>query len=604
MLAALIIPASIDEIIQRYDASEKPFTEFDVSGALGKARAALVEPSAAENLGAWAEVLAFGLANGPHLDNPWNTYFGPMGSGTNAEGEKVYFPSIEGTPSEVVQHWASRARSLKHPFLKARYADLAWDMSGPIGQRKRDVEDARIAIDSYIDTLPLLAETHDRLQSAIRALDLAALIADQDRTNRARIVLMELHRETIKAAQGMWWYVFDRLIDDKSAGVSDAERGELVVDLEALVTRFSDPSNSTSFDPNAAKDAARKLITYYNRGGSFDDIRRLHQSIAKAFEHAASLGDAMLGAAFLQTAMEAYRDGGLPEESRRVRILMQKRIGDARDEMKSVGTDINIKKDDMEKFLDAVVVDDLGQTFVRIASEFLLKRNQLEQAVRKTLEEAPLFAHLSQTIMADDHVAAKIGSVQDDPFGRLFHQAKFSFSFSVPWLAQAFQRLFERHEVVPEHFVGWANRHKLFDDMGLLLEGVRAWFQGDHVKAVHVLVPQIERALRKIADQVEIPVTKAHPKVAGTSVAIGLGDILYSAKVIEALGPNVTLHMQALYSDPRGLNLRNEIAHGLLDTGAFHGHVSRLIIHTLLVLGLWKEFGAKRGADRSAEEGE
>ena len=39
---------------------------------------------------------------------------------------------------------------VNHPLLKARYADLAWEMSGLIGRHKRDPEDARIAIDSYL----------------------------------------------------------------------------------------------------------------------------------------------------------------------------------------------------------------------------------------------------------------------------------------------------------------------------------------------------------------------------------------------------------------------------------------------------------------------
>jgi hypothetical protein len=331
----LTVPAALEEIVQRFDAKEEPFTEFDIGGELKAARGALVDPLDAENLGAWAEVLAFALSKGDN-GNPWNTYFGPMGSGTNAEGQTVYFPDIAGTPPEAVSHWGARARSLKHPFLKARYADLVWDMSGPI----------------------------------------------------------------------------------------------------------------------------------------------------------------------------------------------------------------------------------------------------------------------TQMIFADDRVAAKIGSVEDDSFGRLFHQAKFAFQFEMPWLAQAFRRLFEKHEVVPEHFAGWANRHRLFGDMSLLVEGLRAWTRNDNVKAAHVLVPQVERALRKITDGLGLPTTKAHPRVSGTSVAIGMGEILYNEKVAEALGPDATLHFQALYAEPRGMNLRNEIAHGLMDSGQFYWRLGNLIVHSLTILGLWKEFGGlgqKRG---------
>jgi hypothetical protein len=255
------------------------------------------------------------------------------------------------------------------------------------------------------------------------------------------------------------------------------------------------------------------LIRHYGRLEKHDDVKRLHKAVGESFEHFASMADPMLAAALLQTATDEYRNAGLKGERDRTRILMQQKIGAAGENLKSFERKIEIPRDDMEKFLDLIVVDDLATTFVRIAREFLLNRAQLEQQVQQTLKEAPLMAHIPQTIMADNHVAAKIGSVEDDPFGRVMHQTNFEFQFVRLWLAHAFRRLFEKHELVPEHFAGWANRHGLFEDMGLLLEGVRAWEREDQVKAAHVLVPQIERALRKLADDLGVPITRGHPVV-------------------------------------------------------------------------------------------
>ncbi|RXG96109.1 DUF4209 domain-containing protein [Bradyrhizobium sp. C-145] len=588
----LIVPASMEELIKRYDAKEEPFGEFAISGELNAARMALIDPTEAEAAGAWAEVLAFALSAGGH-ENPWNSYFGPMGSSTDGDGKTLYFPDISGTPPATIDHWAARARSLKHPFLRARYADLAWEMSGLIGKRRRDVDDARIAIDAYLDAIQRMAEDHEHVRFAIRALDLAVLIRDKDRTDRARAALMGVHRSLMQNKGGLWWYTVDRLLEDKKADVTDVERAELVSDLESIVTTGSNTNDPAQFNPHEAQDAAERLIRYYGRFGEVDDIKRLRKAVGASFEHFASNADPMLAAALLQTATDQYRKAGLKEDHDRTRIMMQQKIGAAGENLQSFERKIEIPRDDMEKFLDLIVVDDLATTFVRIAREFLLSRAELEQQVRQMLKEAPLMAHIPATIMADNHVAAKIGSVEDDPFGRLMHQTNFAFQFARLWLAQAFRRLFERHEVAPEHFAGWANRHGLFDDMGLLLEGLRAWEREDHVKAAHVLVPQVEYALRKVADDLGVPITKAHPVVSEASVAIGMGEILYNEKVAEALGPDVTLHLQALYADPRGMNLRNQIAHGLMEAGQFYWHPANLIVHSLLMLGLWKEFGVK-----------
>jgi lysyl-tRNA synthetase class 1 len=168
------------------------------------------------------------------------------------------------------------------------------------------------------------------------------------------------------------------------------------------------------------------------------------------------------------------------------------------------------------------------------------------------------------------------------------------FGLSAIWLQEALNRTMQRHEPVPEHFVGWANRHGVFDDVTFLLEGATAWYEGDLVKAVHVLVPQIENGLRSIVGQLGKPLTKPHPKVQGASVAINIGDFLYAQEIAEALGPDLILYFLALYADPRGKNLRNRVAHGLIKAHLIDPSLARWLIHTLLVLGVWKELAKSR----------
>jgi hypothetical protein len=43
-----------------------------------------------------------------------------------------------------------RANEVKHPVMKARYADLVWDFSRPAAQKKPAIMFARTAIDSYL----------------------------------------------------------------------------------------------------------------------------------------------------------------------------------------------------------------------------------------------------------------------------------------------------------------------------------------------------------------------------------------------------------------------------------------------------------------------
>jgi len=159
-----------------------------------------------------------------------------MGSGTDKDGKTTYFPDIAGANALVITHWAVRAKTIRHPVLTARYADLAWEMYTIIAGGRRDPEMARLAIDAYLDSVPatILTDMHNRFYAALRALDLASLICDPERTARSRTALLQLHREVVATKDGPWWLAVDRLIDDKRSGVTDAERQQLIADLEEL----------------------------------------------------------------------------------------------------------------------------------------------------------------------------------------------------------------------------------------------------------------------------------------------------------------------------------------------------------------------------------
>ena len=598
MTAELVVPPAIEAVIAKFEAASAPFGEQEVQQALGTARSALINQTDAENLGAWAELLAFALRDNGTNSSSRKTYFSLV-SADPKDDATVYSPDIAGAETEILSHWTQRAKTLKHPVLKARYADLAWDMSRAIANARPDPEMARTAIDAYLASLAgtCHADAHDRFHVAIRALGLAAMIHDAAKVDVARNALLKLHREAMAADQGLWWMAIDRLLDDKNVGVTDAERDQLVADLESIVAKRSNTSDPIVFDPHAAESAAKKLIKHYNKRGQGDDARRNQEIIARTFEHFASLGNAMLASSVLQTAVNAYRDAGLQQESKRARIAMEGKIAQSHDEAGTFTFEQTISREDMDKFLGEIVVPDLGGTFAQIAGAFLQSRSGLEKRVAALQQQSPLVAAIGQTIVADNHVAAKVGSVEDDPFGRLIRQAQQEMSLGDMWLVNALRRTIEVHGAMPAHFAGWVARSGVFADLTLLVEGVAAWYGQDFVKAVHVLVPQVEKGLRGIVSKLGKPVTKRHPTNSGVSVVIGMGELLYSKEIQEALGPELTLHFLSLYSDPRGFNLRNKVAHGMIDADEIDPGLASRIIHTLLVFGIWEPL-SKVGKDK------
>ena len=254
----LSVPHTVEDVIQSFAQSEEPFSIHEVQEKLSKARHELQDPTEGGALGAWAEVLAFALVGSRTGDSPWNTFYAPMASGTADDGRTVHMPDISNADGRVIQHWRARAESLTHPILKARYADLVWDLDPVISGNRRDPAMARIAVDAYITSVSsnVLPKPYYRFEAALRALDLACLLGDKKRTATARECLMELYNEAIEVKEGFWWLAYDRLVQDKRAGLTDEERQTLVNGLDELVLHFGNASDPEAFDPHSLQNAA------------------------------------------------------------------------------------------------------------------------------------------------------------------------------------------------------------------------------------------------------------------------------------------------------------------------------------------------------------
>ena len=599
---ALKIPPTVEAIIRGFDAANVPLRIIDVGARLSIERQALKEGGASdedEDFGLWCELAVFYVR--PSFDdgeNPWRSFFRPMSSMLYESGSTVYTPDISEANADAVEHWSRRAQELKHPVLRARYADVVWELGRLVTKMpKRDVVMALLAIDAYIEatTRNLASNFHHAFTDAQRAIDLASQIGDTPRINAAREALLGLHAKVMKDGKSyLWARAFDHLFDHRKASTTQTEMTGLVADLEIVLARVSDSTKPESFDPHATRDAATRLARHYEREGNHAELKRLHSVVGGSFEFIAGQGDAMQAASFLQDSLASYKQAGLHDDAERTRVALQRAIRESKDEMTQHSVEIEIPKDAIDKTIAALVVDSVEKTFANIAAAFVPKIADMEGEVAKLAEEAPLFAMVPLQIFAEDHVAAKVGAVGEDVSGRLIQHTQQNLQFKLPFLIACMNAAIDKHRLEPDDFVRWTNRESLFEGskLGLLTEGVTAWFEKDHVKALHVLIPQIEHALRRMVAQVGKPTTKPAGTVPGVSVAINMGDILFNATTVAALGPlgpDLALYMKSIYADPRGLNLRNQFAHGLLDTDEIHAGVVLWLIHTLLVIGTWRK---------------
>lgn len=98
-------------------------------------------------------------------------------------------------------------------------------------------------------------------------------------------------------------------------------------------------------------------------------------------------------------------------------------------------------------------------------------------------------------------------------------------------------------------------------------KGLYAGYNNDFITALHLLVPQIENLLRSILKENGCKTTVLDS--AGIETESGLSSLVDLPETEEIFGEKFTFELRSLFCDPFGANLRNEIAHGLLEENAF-----------------------------------
>ncbi|MGZ5436798.1 MAG: DUF4209 domain-containing protein, partial [Pyrinomonadaceae bacterium] len=142
-----------------------------------------------------------------------------------------------------------------------------------------------------------------------------------------------------------------------------------------------------------------------------------------------------------------------------------------------------------------------------------------------------------------------------------------------------------RRQVVSEHNISvrdltiMLSNHRLVPSgrETLVARGLYAGLNGDFLVATHLLVPQVEESVRYVLMQAGVIASSLDDK--GVQEEIDLNRTLRSSKFTETLskllGEDLLFELRSLLVERFGANLRNDLAHGLLDHDSFYMPASR-----------------------------
>lgn len=461
--------------------------------------------------------------------------------------------------------------------FRARVADVLWVC-------RKDYKAAQSAVDAYIESSRVLDVDDmwppftERLQRArqvgaqlgrLKVFHLKAIQAIEDAITRHEAV-----EGGLLCARLMHMLLAD--------GVGDAKRYAQL--SETLALKMEAVPNW-----HFARDYWQLRGGWNAKGGKQEEARLAQLKIANTYVKLAEgfttadqpsfLGASHWMAKAVHTLREAKADPSEIEATHQRLLDFQKR---GMSEMETIripreGSDLEEKLEQSAKAAAELVKGHCFEDAVlRLA---YVSDPSLPAELRKRVESnegGGVFTQIfgASTVRPDGQISdTKPPLASDDPKEREEAVVKemYSQARTIDWPARV-QVLIEpaRQQLVAEHAARRVDLLFLVQDNpfvpvgreGLFLRGLHAGLHGDVVLALHLLLPQVENSIREIFTAHGVITSKLETDT--TQDERDLGWMLTRPEMAKIFGDGMAFDLRGLLVERFGLNLRNDLAHGLL----------------------------------------
>lgn len=458
------------------------------------------------------------------------------------------------------------------PEMQARLGDVLW-------VARRDAAAARVAVRAYLasgsrledpDMWPPAMERYERAARLARALGKGdPLLAEALAHVEGRLIALDGEDPLFLSARCL------QLLNEFRFGDSAVQAG-LALKAAGRHRAGSDFDTARTY-----YDLAAHLLRRAATADRDQDARRaLAETFVEQAEAEESRSNHPAAEHLWEGAIQAFRR--LPEGKERLSWL-HRRLNAAGKEalqaMKPVGTNVDLKG-----MPEAARAEVLGRG--------------LSEAVCRLAMISPILDPHKLRLEAVEHarahpLSAMFSSRMYDRQGRIIHKSPGLDSGAPDAQEEAIQGLILRnadltrwlhahglilpawHAVLEEHVIDEAALAEILggsvfipeDRMDLFAMGLAAGFRRDFVTALHLLIPQVEHALRAVLDAQGVIASRIDQD--GIQEDWPLGRVLAAPELGVAITPLLVFELKSLLVEKGGSNLRNRLAHGMMPSDEF-----------------------------------
>ncbi len=508
-------------------------------------------------------------------------YFGPMvvfeggqegPEWTNMEGAKIDF-------------YAQRAATAVSPIIVTRYADIVWE-------KRREHTCARLAGESYVEAAKLYRERdfyHEMQAALIRSLELALLLRDAQLVRQRIQIIMDdfLAQAEAERRYDCVLQLLQSVVHVPRRHLNlSLQRGLEAYALRAAAEIREQDTEADLFTERAFLEIARDIRSRVGGKSGADDMLRM---IARSFERNGELSEGrshMVASHFYNDALACYQQLGDREKVTELLLKIRDSNAKAQGEFGVISSEVRLTA---EQF-DAVIAPYLeggstGENLGRLAHGFWPRLDVLREQLHRLKEEAPLQFMIPWRTFTGDNRA--VGEALDEQ--AIFEQhvvryLRMEYQMNAHIIAEILARLTGAHGLDAESLADFICRSEIIgsDRRNFLIRAFERYFDGDYASCIHLLVPQIEHFLRRVLPRLGVSETYVDDQ--GLMWLLPLDQVLRTEHIRNSFGDDLWRYFYTFLVDRDGENVRNDIAHGIVEWDRCNLTVATILVHLLLIL--------------------
>jgi len=569
----------LEKLLNELDVSEQASSDYSISDKI------ISITSQDESFELNSEKIAFlFFETYENLYPRWGTYYQPYFGPVSIDDGQIYeIPSLSVITEEMLNYWEDRAEQTNNLIMKARYSGLVYDLTQKILGKKPNYK----TVVTYVKTLILvcdkdLCERHiETIKKITRAYKVACSRKDKSLIESCIDTAIRLEDRIPKESEAsLLGFCFDLFVLGKEKLLKEEQKEKLVSDLE---TRFVNVStNNYSFQ--ICKSAGIPLAEYYRTQKRLEDVKRIVTIIERSFELSCQGQDASFQSFHYKDLYKLYIKFNLTDEAENISKKIVEVGSGVIENMQLFTQSMEIPEKSLDQYIFTTIEGGFDKALSRITHQFIPKKDEIKQQVQKN-DHDPFTTTSSITLY--DHRGIPTAKMIDSTDFEVSQLCKNMGNNS--WiLRHLFIKVTEEYNAKAEDYLAFFYSSPLFDKSkkSIVEKGIFAFLTEDYITAIHLFVPQVEAAIRKLVE------------LRGGLIVIENKNDGFQSRTLDTLlrddivkdyfGDDIAFYLKILLTDQRGWNIRNKVCHGISPIEEFNDSIADRIMHAMLCLAIVK----------------